>query len=46
MALNLLVKVQSQVVIAKSNEPQAVDSNEYGEGSGVVKLTGLRTETC
>ena len=45
MALILLVKVQSRVFTAKCSEPQAVDSDVMGEGSGVTILLSVRTET-
>ena len=45
MALILLVKVQSRVFTAKCSEPQAVDSDVMGEGSGVAILLSVRTET-
>ena len=32
-------------VITKCSEPQAVDSNVKGGGSGVAKSSSLRTET-
>ena len=32
-------------VTAKCSEPQAVDSDIMGEGSGVANLSSLRTET-
>ena len=34
-----------QVVTAKCSEPQAVNSNVMGEGSGVAILSSVRTET-
>ena len=34
-----------QVVTAKCSEPQAVDSDVMGEGSGVAILSSVRTET-
>ena len=45
MALILLVQVQSRVFTAKCSEPQAVDSDVMGEGSGVAILLSVRTET-
>ena len=36
---------QPQVVTAKCSEPQAVDSDVMGEGSGVAILLSVRTET-
>ena len=45
MARILPVKVRSRVVTAKCSEPQAVDSDVMGEGSGVANLMSLRTET-
>ena len=36
---------RSQVVTAKCSEPQAVNSNVMGEGSGVAILSSVRTET-
>ena len=45
MVLILLVKVQSQVFTAKCSEPQVGISNGIDEGSGVAKLSSLRTET-
>ena len=45
MALILLVKVQSRVFTAKCSEPQVGISNGIDEGSGVAKLSSLRTET-
>ena len=36
---------QPQVVAAKCSEPQAVDSDVMGEGSGVAILSNVRTET-
>ena len=36
---------QPQVVTAKCSEPQAVDSDVMGEGSGVAILLSARTET-
>lgn len=45
MALILLVQVQSRVFTAKCSEPQAVDSDVMGEGSGVAILSSVRTET-
>ena len=45
MVLILLVKVQSQVFTAKCSEPQVGASNGMDEGSGVAKLSSLRTET-
>ena len=36
---------QPQVVTAKCSEPQAVDSDVMGEGSGVAILSSVRTET-
>ena len=36
---------QPQVVIAKCSEPQAVDSDVMGEGSGVAILLSVRIET-
>ena len=42
MALILLVKVQSRVFTAKCSEPQAVNSDVMGEGSGVAKSSRLR----
>ena len=36
---------QPQVVAAKCSEPQAVDSDVMGEGSGVAILSSVRTET-
>jgi len=41
----LPVEDRSRVIIAKRSEPQAVDSNVKGEGSGVAKLRSLRIET-
>ena len=35
---------QPQVVAAKCSEPQAVDSDVMGEGSGVAILSNVRTE--
>ena len=45
MALILLVQVQSRVFTAKCSEPQAVDSDVKGGGSGVAILLSVRTET-
>ena len=39
------VKVPPRVATAKCSEPQAVDGNVNGGGSGVAKPTSLRTET-
>ena len=36
---------QPQVFTAKCSEPQAVDSDVMGEGSGVAILSSVRTET-
>ena len=36
---------QPRVVTAKCSEPQAVDSDVMGEGSGVAILLSVRTET-
>ena len=36
---------QPQVVTTKCSEPQAVDSDVMGEGSGVAILLSVRTET-
>lgn len=36
---------QPRVVTAKCSEPQAVDSDVMGEGSGVAILSSVRTET-
>ena len=36
---------QPQVVTAKCSEPQAVDSDVMGEGSGVAILSSVRRET-
>jgi hypothetical protein len=36
---------QPQVFTAKCSEPQAVDSDVMGEGSGVAILLSVRTET-
>jgi len=36
---------QPKVVTAKCSEPQAVDSDVMGEGSGVAILLSVRTET-
>ena len=45
MARFLRVKVPPRVATAKCSEPQAVDGNVNGGGSGVAKPTSLRTET-
>ena len=45
MALIQLEINQLQVVTAKCSEPQAVDSDVMGEGSGVAILLSARTET-
>ncbi|MCR1959721.1 hypothetical protein [Thomasclavelia cocleata] len=39
-----MVKVQPQVFTVKCSEPQAVDSDVMGEGSGVTKSSRLRAE--
>ena len=39
------VKPKPRVVTAKCSEPQAVDSDVMGEGSGVAILLSVRTET-
>ena len=36
---------QPRVFTAKCSEPQAVDSDVMGEGSGVAILSSVRTET-
>ena len=45
MALIQSEIVRPQVVTAKCSEPQAVDSDVMGEGSGVAILLSVRTET-
>jgi hypothetical protein len=45
MALIQLGISQPQVFTAKCSEPQAVNSNVMGEGSGVAILSSVRTET-
>ena len=45
MALIQLETNQPQVVTAKCSEPQVVDSDVMGEGSGVTILLSVRTET-
>ena len=44
MALIQLEINQPQVVTAKCSEPQAVDSDVMGEGSGVTNLLSLRID--
>ena len=45
MALIQLEINQPQVVTAKCSEPQAIVSDDKGEGSGVAILLSVRTET-
>ena len=45
MAWDQLEINQPRVVTAKCSEPQAVDSDVMGEGSGVAILLSVRTET-
>ena len=45
MAQFLRVKVPPRVFTAKCSEPEAVDGNGKGGGSGVAKPASLRTET-
>ena len=45
MAQFLRVEVPPRVFTAKCSEPQAIDGNVKGGGSGVAKPRSLRTET-